>query len=200
MKIQSPIMIAGAAALAFAGLAPATAAGSPPGRHELTIQLPGGGTERIEYTGEAPRVVFAPAPFGWTWTAPVELWAPPSFASLERMSADIGRQMDALFKDQQTLLSSGSMLDEAKLANIPPGTISTTWISTSSGNGFCTRETRVTKTSAEAKPEVVSRQSGECGSKSSGKPPLDSWSPAHDSSITETSLKTPQADGTPADL
>jgi len=187
MKIQSPVLVAGAAALAFAGLAPASA--GPPDRHELTIQLPGGGTERIEYTGEA---------FGWTWMAPVDFWVPPSYASLEQMSADIGRQMNALFRDQKMLLSSGPLLDDTKLANIPPGTISTTWISTSFGNGFCTRETRITKASAEAKPEVVSRQSGDCGSKSPAGPALDK-SPAHDDGIIETSLK-PPADSKPATL
>ncbi len=193
MKIHSPILVAGAAALAFAGLAPAAAFGGQPDRHELTIQLPDGGTERIEYTGEAPRVVFAPAPFGWTWMAPVDFWVPPSYASLEQISVDIGRRMDALFRDQQTLLSSGILPDEVKLANIPPGTVSTTWISTSSGNGFCTRETRISKASAEAKPEVVSRQSGDCGSKSPAGPALGK-SPAHDGGIIETSLKASDAD------
>lgn len=199
MKLHSPILVAGAAALAFSGLA-ATAPASQPDRHELTIQLPDGGTERIEYTGEAPRVVFAPAPFGWTWPAPVDFWLTPSYASLERMSADIERRMDALFKDQQMWVSSGPMPDATTLASIPAGTTSMTWISTSFGNGFCTRETRISRTSAQAKPEVVSRQSGDCGSNSSAKPSLDSRSPSQDNGMIETSLKSSRTDSRPAAL
>jgi hypothetical protein len=198
MKSHSLTLVVGAAALAFSGLAPA-AAGSPPNRHEITIQLPGGGAERIEYTGEAPRVAFAPAPFGWPWMAPVDFWAPPSFVGFEQMSADIERRMDALFKDQQMLLTGGPLPEGTTFANLAPGAVSTTWVSTSFGNGFCTRETRISKASAEAKPEVVSRQSGDCGSKSLAKP-MDSKLPAHGGGVIETSLKTPQADGKPYTL
>ena len=200
MKIHPSILIAGAAALAFTGLATAAIAADQLNRHELTIQLPNGGTERIEYTGEAPQVVFAPAPFAWPWAAPIDFWTPPPFSSFERMSADIDRQMAALFNDERTLFASPPMLADTTLANIPPGTLSTTWISTSFGNGFCTRVTQISKTSSEAKPEIVSRESGDCGSKSPAKSRPDSTTQTRDNGIIETSVKAPQADSKPAAL
>jgi hypothetical protein len=196
MTTHSPTLLAGAAALVLSGLAPATVAANPPNRHELTIQLPGGGTERIEYTGEAPRVVFDPSPTAWSRMAPADFWTPPSFASFERMSADVERSMDALFRDQQSLLSGVSRFNRTSLANIPPGAISTTWVSTTTGSGFCTRETRITRTSAEAKPEIVSRQSGDCGTKSATGP-SPGKSPDHDDGIIETSLKSSASDARP---
>ena len=134
-------------------------------------------------------------PRGHGWHPP-DFWAPPSFASFERMSADVERRMDALFRDQQSLLSGVSLLDHTSLANIPPGTISTTWVSTTTGSGFCTRETRITRTSAEAKPEIVSRQSGDCGTKSATGP-SPGKSPDHDDGIIETSLKSTASDARP---
>jgi hypothetical protein len=200
MKTHSLVLIAGAAALALTAAVTAAVASGAIDRHEITVRLPGGGTERIEYTGEAPRVVLSPAPLAWPWAGPDDFWIPSSFARLERMSADMDRQMDALFKDEMAMLSSAPTLDDAALSNLPAGTISTTWFSTSSGNGFCTRVTQISKPAPGGKPQIVSRETGDCGSKSGATPSLDSTSTARDSGVIQTGLKTHKPDSKPAAL
>lgn len=200
MKSHSPILIAGAAALALTAAVTAAVASGPSDRHEITFQLPGGGSERIEYTGEAPQVVISPTPLAWPWTAPGGFWTTPSFASLERMSADMDREMDALFRNDLASFSSEPKLDDATLANLPPGTFSTTWFSTSFGNGFCTRITQVSKPASGSKPQIVSHETGDCGSKSVTTPSFDSPSTARDSGIINAGLKTHKPDSKPAAL
>lgn len=200
MKTHAPVLIAGAAALALTVAVTAAVASGVSDRHEITLQLPGGGTERIEYTGEAPQVVFSPAPLAWPWVAPGDFWAPPAFASLERMSADMDREMNALFKGDLAVLSTAPKIDDATLASLPPGTISTTWFSTSFGNGFCARVTQISKPSSGGKPQIVSHETGDCGSRSDATPSLDSTSTAHDSGITQTGLKAHKTDSRPTAL
>jgi hypothetical protein len=56
MRLIYSTLLAGAAALGLAAFAP-PAAGKDPTVHQMTIQLPGGGSETIEYTGNiAPKV------------------------------------------------------------------------------------------------------------------------------------------------
>ena len=171
-------MIAGAAALAIAAAATAAAAGGPSDRHEITIRLPGGGIERIEYTGKAPQVVVDPAPFAWPWAVSEDFRASPAFAALDRMSADMDRQMAALFEQERDVFSAAfpgaPMTDEARLTHLPPGTISTSWFSASSGHGVCTRVTQISTPAFGSKPHIVSRETGDCGSKSGETPGIDS--------------------------
>jgi hypothetical protein len=200
MKTHSLILIAGAAALALTAAGTAAVASGATDRHEITLQLPGGGTERIEYTGEAPQVVFSPAPLAWPWAGPDDFWVPSTFARLERMSADMDRQMNALFKGDLAALSTAPKLDDTALASLPPGTISTTWFSTSFGNGFCARVTQISKSASGGKPQIVSHETGNCGSKSEARPRLDSTPTAHDSGVIQTGLKTHKTDSKPAAL
>jgi hypothetical protein len=90
VKIPSPVLIAGAAALAIT-MATAAIASEMSNHREITVQLPDGGTERIEYPGEAPQIVIGPAPLAWPWREPDDFWAPRALTSLERMSAYIDR-------------------------------------------------------------------------------------------------------------
>jgi|HubBroStandDraft_6_1064221.scaffolds.fasta_scaffold25950_2 hypothetical protein len=201
MKTHSEVLVAGAAALAFAAAATTVAAANGTSdHHEITLQLPGGGSERIEYTGEALQLVFSPAPLAWPSFAPADIRVPPLFATLERMSAQMDRQMDTFFKGDLAQLSGAPKLDDAALATLPPGTVSTSWFSMSFGNGFCTRVTQITKASAGSNPQIVSRQTGDCGSKSEAPSNSDSRSTAHGSGITQTGLKAYKTDNKPTTL
>jgi len=163
MKFLSFGLIAGAAALAIGGVATVAVANGQPVTHEIAVNLPDGAVERIQYTGDTPpEVVLAQAPKPWPWAAPVDVWVPPSFAALERISEDVDRQMDALFHENAALLSKWPTLIDTSIANVPPGTTSMTWVSTSNGGQFCSRITQVTAPASGGSPEVVSRQSGNC--------------------------------------
>ena len=61
-----------------------------------------------------------------------------------------------------TRAAQSPALNQALLHGLPPGTSSFSVIETSSGNGICTRVTRITQGAEDVKPQVVSETSG-CG-------------------------------------
>ncbi len=180
-KVRTSIL-AGAAALAAAGVlagSAALAANSLP-MHRLTIRLPGGGVEHIEYTGNAkPQVTIMPAesidaatfadPF---WNEPVFLGATPEFAGFDRVAADMNaieaqmdRDMNAMLQQAQSLakqMPDANAPFSASFSNLPAGTESYSFVSTSNGGHFCSRMTTVTA-NGHGKPAVVTKTSGDCG-------------------------------------
>ena len=159
-----PLLLTGAAGLALAASAALAAAGDTKLR-EMTIRLPGGGVERIEYSGNVPpRVHVDTRPFDIAW--PEALFAPDlSFAAFDRMEQDFDRET-AMFRkraEQLQSISANGALDEAALRAMPAGTTSYSMISTSNAKGFCTQSVEVTKPASGGKPEVVRHSSGDCG-------------------------------------
>lgn len=161
MSFLKTLFLAGAAIAGCAVIAPTVA--RELNTHRLTVALPGGGMETIEYSGNvAPRVIVhdaqaVVAPFAISWPAF------PSFAAMDHMMADMDRQM-AVMMHQADLLTrlSQAPLNQAVLEGLPAGTSSFSVVQTSSGNGVCTRVTRITQGAEDAKPQVVSQTSG-CG-------------------------------------
>jgi hypothetical protein len=181
MRHLSTLLVGGIAALTLAG-ATAMAAERQDPTHEITVRLPGGGVERIEYTGNvAPRVIVDSAPL----FAPIGFWSDPAFASLDRISAEIDRQMDAMFRQAMSGAPFTNGLNEAVLGKLPEGASSYSMISTSTGNGFCMRTTETTIT-GNGKPQTVSHQSGNCGNEH----PSASHAPATDSNYSTIKYET----------
>ena len=103
MRTLKGVLLGGFAALAMAS-STALAADKATSLHEMTIRLPGGAIEYIQYTGDvAPRVVVRSDPFEETWPNAAIFWSTPSFAALDRLSAEMNRQMDVLFRQTQAL-------------------------------------------------------------------------------------------------
>ena len=146
--------VAGIAALALAGTS-ALAASAQTNLHEMTIRLPGGGVEHIEYSGNvAPQVTVGPAPaFAVAWPAPMAFWSDPAFADLQRISADMNRQMDALFRQTQAF-AAAPWTNPQGLYDISLGKLP-------AGSHFCSQSVQITMP-AQGKPQVVSHQSGDC--------------------------------------
>ena len=154
----------GAATLAVAGTA--ALAGT---LHHLTVNLPGGGTETIEYSGDvAPKVTFL-TPDMVRDREDVRVWSP--FAEMNRvsammdaMAADMDRQMQVSMlrarQMQQQMLAPG--MTDAALGGLPAGTQNYSITTISNGQGVCTREVRITSAGAGMKPQMVSNSSG-CG-------------------------------------
>ena len=164
MRLIHASLLAGAAVLGLSALA-LTAAGASPATHQMTVQLPGGGTETIRYTGDvAPKVSFVQEPFAIAWPAPVAFGFAPSFVALDRIAADMDRQMDAFRHQAHTManLPANGDLSQAAVQNLGPGTSAYTMVSESFGNNVCTRMTQITRPSNGGKPQVVSRTSGNC--------------------------------------
>jgi hypothetical protein len=163
MRIAHSLLLAGAAVAGLTILAPSMA--HEYNTHRLRIHLPGGGVETIEYSGAvAPRVTFHPiaVPVAEPWFVGFDL---PSFAAFDRIAAEMDAQMDAMMRQAALLtrLPQGQPLNQAVLQNLPPGTTSFSMVSETTGNGVCTHVTRVTRGANDAKPQVVSQTSGDCG-------------------------------------
>jgi hypothetical protein len=179
MQSLKPLLIAGAAVAGLAVLAPALA--RELNSHKMTVRVPGGGVATIEYSGDvAPKIRFLPVagsrladPFAWS--AAFDL---PSFAALDRMAADMDRQMDVMLHHAEMLsrMPQDDSLRAAVMQGLPPGTTSFSMIQTSTGHGVCTKVTRITQGAPDAKPQVVSQTSG-CGDH------------AHDAASADPSLK-----------
>lgn len=170
MRLIHASLLVGAAVLGLGAFA-LPAASKDPATHEITLQLPGGSTETIRYTGDvAPKVTFAEAPLGVTWAAPMSFGFEPSFAAFDRIAADMDRQMDAFWRQAQTMArwSPDSNLTEAALPQLIPGGSAYSFVSESFGNNVCTRMTEITSSPDGGKPKVVSRTSGNCDASPTG--------------------------------
>ena len=170
MRLIHASLLVGAAVLGLGAFA-LPAVGKDPAPHEITIQLPGGGTETIRYTGHvAPKVRFDGTPFAIAWLAPTAFDFGPSFAAFDQVAADLDRQMSALWRQAQTMANwpANGGLSQAGLANLGPGTSAYTVVSQSFGNKVCTRVTEVTSSPNGGKPKVVSRTSGNCDGRPAG--------------------------------
>jgi len=161
-KLLRTAVLAGAAAIAVAGTAMAAANDS----RVMTVDLPDGSQARIEYKGDvAPKVTVESAPpFVPARFADLGMTAP--FALFDRIAADMDRQMDAMFRQArmlETAAAGHAPLDQAAFGALPAGTVSYRFVSTSTGNGVCSRSVQVTSLGADQQPKVVSSSSGDCG-------------------------------------
>ncbi len=172
MKSTLPVMAAGAGALLLASSV-AWAAGWP-AVHDITIQLPGGGVERVQYTGDiAPKIVFDTEPFG---TVPAA-WR-RSFAAFDALDAAMNRQMEAMLQQVRALQAANGGLNDAAPRALPPGTSSYSWIVTRNGARSCVRTIQVSAPENGGKPQVVSQTSGDCGDSAAARPIQAKWSAA----------------------
>jgi hypothetical protein len=132
--------------------------------HELTLQLPGGGTETIAYSGQTvPKVTFHPERFATFWPASAYNWMMPSFVAFDPFIADMNRHLDMLASMPLLIPSAPDQpLSAVAFGNLPPGT-SYSMVSETTGNGVCTRVTQITKAVGDAKPRIVSQNMGNCG-------------------------------------
>jgi hypothetical protein len=180
----------------LAGLAIGVIAGSAelaqartPEQHILTIQLPGGGVERIRYSGDVPpRIVMAPMADPFTPMMAVAApesapaWASP-FAVLDRISAEMDQQA-AIMLHEAAAMAAGTMpglatglapdvgadgLVPAGLGALPPDG-QTRLFMVNLGDGadlgdgqLCARSVTITSRGPGEAPQVVQHVSGACG-------------------------------------
>jgi len=168
MRKIHALSIAGAAVVglgAVAGLATfaPSLASQKTGTHELTVQIPGGGTEAIVYSGNIPpKVTFHNGQFATPWqSVPAWGWTIPSFVRWDPFIADIHRHLD-MWATPLVIPSAPELQGAATLKGLPRGT--SYWMVTESNiNGLCARFTQITETAGDAQPKVVSQTSGSCG-------------------------------------
>jgi hypothetical protein len=91
----------------------------------------------------------------------------PPFAMMERISAEMDRQVAAMFAQADSLAAqacSGSPQPaEAAVRSLPASSASYSFISTMSGNGVCAQSVEITSPGNGGAPRVVSHSFGNCG-------------------------------------
>jgi len=160
MKILPTTLLAGVASVALAGTVAA---------HTLTLHLPDGTTEQINYAGDvAPQVSFTPAQ-----AAPADWGFGPNspFALMQRISAQMDREADAMMRQMQAIAAqplagpgqlAGGQPIQVDMTNLPPGTQSYSFVSTLSPSGVCSQSTEIIARGHGEKPEVITHRSGNC--------------------------------------
>lgn len=165
------------AAAGFAGLAAAHVERS----HVMSVRLPDGSVEHIRYQGDQPPQIRLEAE-----PAQVALLAPMAadfapFAALEQISAAMDAQAAALLQQ----VEAGPMMafDGASgpiavdFGRLPPGASGFSMVSTSSGDGVCTRSVEYRSLGDGKAPQVVRHSSGDCAS-SAASPAVEQGAPA----------------------
>jgi hypothetical protein len=164
MKLLLTTLLAGAASIALAGTVAA---------HTLTLQLPGGTTEQINYSGDvAPQVSFTPpqtaavptiTPQAIDWS-----FGPQSpFALMQQIAAQMDRDADAMMRQMQQIaaqpVSGPGQPIQIDMTQLPPGTQSYSFVSTLSPTGVCSQSTEIIAKGRGQKPQVITHRSGNCG-------------------------------------
>jgi len=170
-------LIVGIAAFAVAGTALAGNLGSK----AMVVNLPDGLTARVEYQGDvAPKITVEPhsPAVAADWSG--GNWAP--FIMLDRISADVDRQVDAI---RQVRMFDAFPANDAALVNwtsdqaVPAGAARYSYVATLSGQSFCARSVEITSAGANQKPTITSSTSGECAAATGSAPAANPAAPGH---------------------
>ncbi len=193
MRISTKLVLAGAGALALAGVAIAADR-----THVMNVAMPDGSIAQIHYAGDvAPQIVVAPA------APPVALIDASPFAMFDQIAAQMDARMDAMLRQVSTLAAApaaAGQLDEAALKTLPAGTVSYSVTSFSSGNGAtCSQSVQVTSLGQNQPPKVVRQNSGDCTAMNSRTPvPAVATPPAPSApSVTPVSADKPKTPAKP---
>ena len=169
-------LIVGIAAFAVAG----TALAGNLGRKAIMVKLPDGLTARVEYQGDvAPKITVEPdsPAVAAAWSG--ANWAP--FIMLDRISADVDRQVDAM---RQVRMLDAFPANDAALVSwtsdeaVPAGAARYSYVATLSGQSFCARSVEIIWQGPNQKPRITSTTSGRC-SAAKGSAPTAKPAPAH---------------------
>ena len=158
MRLISKLAVAGVGVVALS-----SGAALAQEMHVMKVALPDGSTAHIRYAGDTPpQVAVVPVrqvavPIAWNRVDP--------FAQMDRVFADMNRQMAAMLQQANQLrapeLQAGAKLDSAALAKRPARALRYSYVSTTS-NGGCTQSVQYISDGSAAQPKVISQSSGDC--------------------------------------
>lgn len=85
---------------------------------------------------------------------------------LDRVSADMDRQLDATLRQIRTLgalpVNDAALVNWASMQTLPAGATRYSYFATSNGKGFCARTVEIISEGPHQRPKVTSSTSGDC--------------------------------------
>jgi hypothetical protein len=196
--------LAGLASLAVAGAAWAAETPAKPQVQVMEVALPDGGVARISYSGAiAPQVTVAPAAKGALPAGLDARFDMGPFAAMDRIMADMDARAATMLREMRdmevrmaaaaraaetgdpqvmrwaSLPGFGPAAAPIAVASLPPGAVSYSAVTTVNGGRSCTQTVQVTRSAADAAPQVVRRASGDCGKAADTAPAASNEAPDH---------------------
>lgn len=166
MRTLKTALGAGVAAVAAIGCCGLALAQGPQGNsviHTMTVALPGGGVEQIQYTGATPpQVTVSDVPAAAFAAMPSFFGPDDAFAQLERISAAMDRQADQMFREAAVLRSGAAQPNLTAASDMPAGSSEYSFVSETNGSNVCSRSMVITSNGNGAAPHVVTHTSGNC--------------------------------------
>ncbi|HEU4961213.1 MAG TPA: hypothetical protein VFT56_12470 [Sphingomonas sp.] len=170
---MSKVLVGGLATVALAG----TAVAAEHAVHTMNVALPDGSVAKVRYVGDqAPEVRIVPVAVR---AMPVVM-VDPAFAAFDRMFAAMDAQTDAMMRQAAMLArmpAANAPLQHADLQKLPAGTVSYSYVSTTSSNG-CTQTVRMTSDGSSQQPQVIRTSAGKCDGAKAIPAVADSAAPA----------------------
>jgi hypothetical protein len=159
MRSLTTLLLAGIGSLAFASVVSAQTA------HHMTVRLPDGSVEQIEYTGNVPpRVAIVPVTTLDSGLGPFWGSGDPVFAQFQQIAAAMDREADAMLQQAAGMLAqsppSGTWRIDAR--DLPAGAQSYSFSEVVGPNGVCSQSMTMSR-GPNGRPQVVRHQYGNCG-------------------------------------
>lgn len=159
MKVISKAVLAGIGALALGG----TAVAAAPDSKVIRVTYPDGSVQHIRYRGDiAPKIV----------RVPVHRSIFPAMSlrqemiRFDRIMAAMDRRMDLMMRRAARLTANASNGQQrvrfVSGEALPPGTVSYSFVSTTSGGKTCSRSVRVVAADPDQPARVERASSGDC--------------------------------------
>lgn len=184
MRLMSNVLISGLAIAALAG----TAVAAEHEVHVMNVAMPDGSVAKVRYLDDTPpQVRIVPVSVRTVPMMPVAMIG-PDFAAMDRMMAAMNAHADAMMR-QAAMLSqmpaTGAPLQQAAMHKLPAGTVSYSYVSTTSANG-CTQTVRTTSDGSSDQPQVIRTSSGKCDGAKASPAVADGDAPARVVKAVET--------------
>ena len=158
MRLMSKVLLGGLATAALAG----TAVAAEHAVHVMNVAMPDGSIAKVRYVGDTPPVVRF-VPVRAVPVMPVAM-IDPGFAAMDRMMAAMDAHADAMMPQAAMMAAmptTNAPLQHANMQKLPAGTVSYSYVSTTSSNG-CTQTVRTTSDGSGAQPQVIRTSAGQC--------------------------------------
>lgn len=159
MKMISKAVLAGIGALALGG----TAVAAAPDSKVIRVTYPDGSVQHIRYSGEiAPRILVVPVhrPMLPAMSLRQEM------IRFDRIVAAMDRRMDMMLRRAARLAAEAPDGEQGVRfvsgETLPPGTVSYSFVSTTSGGKTCSRSVRVVAADPDQPARVERASSGDC--------------------------------------